>query len=147
MRGPTRTLVSTGLVLALLGAAAPAVADHRPGPCALDRREGESIRHYAKRLIRCATDEWPVRGGAEKAICIADAESHLNPKAEARSADGTYLGLFQHSADAWPDRYRAWTKRRWELDDRALNGRTNAIVTIRMVSANGWGPWRGVGDC
>lgn len=145
MRGPTRTVVWIGIALALVGAAAPAVADHRPGPCALHRQDGEGVRHYTKRLIRCATDEWPVRGGAEKAICIAQAESHLNPKA--RSAHGTYLGLFQHSADAWPDRYRTWTKRRWELDDRALNARTNAIVTIRMVSANGWGPWRGVGDC
>lgn len=145
MRGPTRAVVWIGIALALVGAAGPAVADHRPGPCALDRREDEGVRHYVKRLIRCTTDEWPVRGGAEKAICIAHAESHLNPKA--RSADGTYLGLFQHSADAWPDRYRAWTKRRWELDDRAGNARTNTIVTIRMVTANGWGPWRGVGDC
>jgi hypothetical protein len=26
-----------------------------------------------------------------------------------------------------------------------LNGRTNAVVTMRMVNAEGWGPWAGVG--
>ena len=98
-----------------------------------------------KDLIRCAAKRWEVHGGAAKAICIARVESGLNPKST--SSDGTYLGLFRHSADAWPDRYDAWTRRAWQLDPRALNGRTNAIVTIRMVSANGWGPWSGVGDC
>jgi hypothetical protein len=57
------------------------------------------------------------------------------------------VGLFQHSADAWPDRYDAWTRKAWQLDPRARNGRTNTIVTIRMVNANGWGPWRGAGGC
>ena len=80
-------------------------------------------------------------GGAEKAICIAEVESGLDP--EGGLADGEYLGLFQHGAEAWPDRYRAWTRPAWELDESALSGRTNAIVTIRMVNASGWGPWRG----
>lgn len=86
-----------------------------------------------------------MHGGATKAICIADVESGLNP--DARSAGGTYLGLFQHSAELWPDRYDTWTRRAWELDESALSGRTNTIVTIRMVNANGWGSWAGVGDC
>ncbi|HZD18594.1 MAG TPA: hypothetical protein VE669_10680 [Actinomycetota bacterium] len=145
MRGPIRVLVSLGLVLSVAAPAVPATADHRPGPCALDRTEDEGVRHWVRRLIRCAADEWPVPGGARRAICIARAESHLNPKAT--SADGTYVGLYQHAADAWPDRYEAWTKRRWKLDDRPGNGRTNTIVTIRMVNANGWGPWRGVDGC
>jgi hypothetical protein len=131
--------------LAVLAPLAPAAAEHRLGPCALEREEDEGPRRWSIRLIRCATDEWLVPGDAERAICIAEAESDLNPKATSR--DGTYLGLFQHAADAWPDRYREWTKRRWQLDDRALNARTNAIVTIRMVNANGWGHWRDVGDC
>jgi hypothetical protein len=99
----------------------------------------------SRRLIQCAAEEWRVPGGAKRAICIADAESHLNPKAV--SAGRRYLGLFQHSAEAWPDRYESWTKRAWDLDESALSGRTNAIVTIRMVNANGWGPWSGVDDC
>jgi hypothetical protein len=144
VRVPVRIL--TGVtVLTLLVAPATAQARRDTGPCDLERGEDEGVRAYSKRLIRCAAERWEVPGGAEKAICIADAESHLNPRA--RSEDGEYLGLFQHSADAWPDRYDAWTRPAWELDESALSGRTNAIVTIRMVNANGWGPWQGVGDC
>jgi hypothetical protein len=103
------------------------------------------VRPFSRRLIRCATERWEVPGGAEKAICIADAESNLNPRAT--SAGGEYLGLFQHSAEAWPARYDEWTRPGWDLDESALSGRTNAIVTMRMVNDAGWGPWEGVGDC
>jgi len=146
VRGPARLLA---LVLAI-GLIAPAAVSagaeqDKPGPCVIPRAEDQTVRQWSKELIRCAERRWEVPGGAPKAICIADAESGLNPKVV--SAGGDYLGLFQHAASAWPDRYRDWTRRVWELDDRALNGRTNAVVTIRMVSANGWGPWAGVGDC
>jgi hypothetical protein len=132
-------------VLALLVFGAPAVAQTTTGPCDLLRGGEETVRAFSKRLIRCAAGRWPVPGGAEKAICIADAESHLNPRTT--SAGGEYLGLFQHSAEAWPARYETWTRPAWGLDESALSGRTNAIVTMRMVNEDGWGPWEGVGDC
>jgi hypothetical protein len=113
------------------------------GPCVLTRSDGEKIQDFSIRIIQCAADRWPVPGGAEKAICIAKRESGLIPTAS--SATGLYLGLFQHSAAAWPDRYDEWTQPVWELKRTALNGRTNAIVTIRIVNAEGWGPWSGVG--
>ena len=144
MRGPTRILVPMLLVTLLLPAL-PAQAGDDPGPCALTLRDDESVQHLSKRLIRCATDTWDVPGGADRSICIADAESHLNPRAV--SVDGWYLGLFQHEADAWPDRYDTWTRPAWGLDESALSGRTNAVVTIRMVHENGWGSWSGVGGC
>jgi hypothetical protein len=135
-------------LLALLLPAPPATAmqispeTSRPGPCPLVRREDETLRHFVKRQIRCAVEELgPVTGGAERAICIADRESGLNPAA--RSATGMYLGLYQHAATYWPARYDKWTKRSWELSDDALNGRTNGIVTIRMVQAAGG--WRAAG--
>ena len=146
MRGLARLLVMVlvaSLTMSLGAASVP--ASHRPGPCALDREKDETVRQWVKRVIRCAERRWNVPGGAGKAICIAKAESGLNPKVV--SGGGRFLGLFQHVAEAWPDRYVAWTRKAWELDDRALNGRTNTIVTIRMVNANGWGPWHGVGDC
>jgi hypothetical protein len=114
-----------------------------PGPCHLARRTGESVEHHMKRLITCAAGVWPVRGGATKAICIARRESNLDPTASSRT--GKYLGLYQHQASAWPSRFDTWTRRRWKLKDDALNGRSNAIVTMRMVHANGWGPWAGIG--
>lgn len=144
MRAPTRALAALAAA-ALLALPSTALAQHSPGPCDLHRGDTESVRSLSKRLIRCAAERWAVPGGTERAICIADVESGLNP--EATSQDGEYLGLFQHSAEAWPDRYRAWTRPGWELDESALSGRTNAIVTMRMVNADGWGPWEHVGDC
>ncbi|HET7236791.1 MAG TPA: hypothetical protein VFK59_10215 [Actinomycetota bacterium] len=144
MRGSRRLLIAV-LAGALLAPAAPALAHHRPGPCDVHQREDETVQGQMRRIIRCAVERWEVPGGADKAVCIAAAESGLNP--EAVSANGEYLGLYQHMAEAWPDRYREWTRPAWELSEDALSGRTNAIVTIRMVSENGWGPWSGVGDC
>ena len=43
----------------------------------------------------------------------------------------------------WPARYDGYTQPVWELSRRALNGRTNAIVTIRMVAA--FGTWHEAG--
>jgi len=148
VRGPARPIalvLAIGLIAPLGVGASTAAEEDKPGPCAIARAEDQTVRQWVKELIRCAERRWEVPGGAQKAICIADAESGLNPKVV--SDGGAYLGLFQHVAEAWPDRYRDWTRSLWELDDRALNGRTNTIVTSRMVNANGWGPWAGVGDC
>lgn len=144
MRGSARLLapVAASAVLAL---SLPASAHHREGPCDVHLRDDETVQQHSKRVIRCAVERWSVPGGAEKAICIADAESGLNP--ETRSAGGEYLGLFQHLAKGWPDRFREWTRESWELDETALSGRTNAIVTARIVNAEGWGARHGVGDC
>lgn len=107
------------------------------GPCPLARAGGESVRHFSVRLITCAAGAWAVPGGADRAVCIAKRESGLNPAAS--SPSGTYLGLFQHSATYWPSRYDAWTRAGWNLRRSALNGRTNAVVTLRMV--HGIGRW------
>jgi hypothetical protein len=146
VRGPSRTLARLlvpAVVLCLFVPPTPASAG--TGPCDLTRKADESVRGKMRRMIRCATDRWEVPGGAERAICVADAESDLNPMAE--SAGGDFLGLYQHMARAWPDRYDTWTRPAWRLNTNALSGRSNAIVTIRMVNADGWGPWRGAGDC
>jgi len=137
-----RTRILSGLLVLVLAAAVfaapPVQANHRTGPFNADRVGGETIQHLMKRRIRCAVDTFgPVPGGADRAICIADRESGLLPWAE--SSTGMYLGLYQHSAAAWPDRYRKWTDPAWDLSNDALSGRTNAIVTIRMVhEAGGW---------
>ena len=146
MRGPT-AIAAAALVAALLvaGAPAPATALAAPGPCAIERQDGQSMAAWVKSEIRCAALKWSVPGGAAKAICIGKAESGLDPKS--RSAPGRYLGVFQHERDAWPDRYATWARKAWGLDSSALNGRTNTIVTIRMVHSDGWGPWRNVDGC
>ncbi len=148
MRIPRLTLVRIlvpTVALTLLLPATSAFAGEATGPCDLTRKADETIRSKMERLIVCATDRWEVGGGSQRAICVAEAESDLNP--QMTSTNGDYVGLFQHLADAWPDRYDSWTRPAWNLNESALSGRTNTIVTIRMVNADGWGPWRGAGDC
>ena len=138
-------ILSAASLLALTAAiflVPPVSAHHRPGPCNADRGTDETIQHFMKRKIRCAVDLFgPVPGDAERAICIAKRESGLIPTATSKT--GMYLGLYQHSADAWPERSVKWTEPSWKLSDKALNGRTNAIVTIRMVHAAG--TWKSAG--
>jgi len=135
-------LLATGPALAR-PALTPVRAQRIAGPCALVREDGEAIQDYSIRLIQCAADRWSVPGGADKAICIARRESGLVPTAS--SPSGEYVGLFQHSAAAWPDRFSEWTRPVWQLKENPFNGRTASIVTMRMVNATGWGPWSGAG--
>lgn len=130
------------MAVVLLGAM-PATAQHLPGPCDFHRLGGESIQHLAKRWIACAVEGFgPVPGGALRAICIAKRESGLDPAVTSKPT-GQYRGLFQHDRDMWPARYERYAAASWELSPRALNGRTNAIVTIRIVSDIG--TWRQAG--
>jgi hypothetical protein len=130
-------IVTLPLLLAVTTTASPAVSPST-GPCDLTRGSSETTHHYMRRRITCAVDRFgPVGGGASRAICIAKRESGLDPTA--KSATGKYLGLYQHSAKLWPDRFKQWTRKAWGLSDRALSGRSNSIVTIRMVHAiGGW---------
>jgi hypothetical protein len=135
-------LVAVVVCPALLTSAPAATSAQRQpqtGPCSLSRGAEETVRQLSKRHIRCAVDEFgPIPGGARRAICIARRESGLIPTA--RSATSRYLGLYQHAAVYWPDRYEAWTQPGWGLPTSALRGRTNAIVTIRMVAE--FGRWK-----
>ena len=131
------TVVTLPLIF-LLVAMAPTHAKPGVGPCDLTAKSGESVAHLMRRRITCSVDRFgPVGGGAARAICIAKRESGLDPRAE--SATGEYLGLFQQSSTMWPGRYKAWTRTSWQLSKNAKNGRSNALVTIRMVhAAGGW---------
>jgi hypothetical protein len=146
------TAVTAGAIVLTFFAAGPAGASPAnagagesrvAGPCALVREAGEAIQDFSIRLIQCAVDRWPVPGDAEKAICVAQRESGLIPTAT--SPTGEYVGLFQHSAADWPNRYAEWTRPSWQLKENPYNGRTNAIVTMRIVNAEGWAAWAGAG--
>jgi hypothetical protein len=128
------------LIAGVLHGATPASA---AAPCALRRLNGESIQHFSKRRIVCAVQQFgPVPGGAARAICIAKRESGLDPAATSQPT-GQYRGLYQHDRDLWPARYEKYTFPQWQLSPRVLNGRTNAIVTVRMVADTG--TWREAG--
>ncbi len=123
------------------GAGLAAAGDVQPGPCPLTREKGESVRAHSRQLIRCAAERWSVPGGAAVALCIARRESGLIPSAESR--DGLNKGLFQQHVDYWKTNFRTYAAPSWRLSPRILNGRTNAVVSIRMASNIGWGPWGG----
>ena len=89
-----------------------------------------------KQLIRCAATHWNVPGGAGLALYIAGRESHYRPNAYNPSG---CAGIYQHMLRYWPGRAAAYGFRGWS----AFNARANIIVTMRMVSRNGWGPWAG----
>ncbi len=131
------TVVTLPLLLGLV-TMAPTRAMPGVGPCDLSPASGESVPHLMRRRITCAVERFgPVGGGAKRAICIAKRESGLDPTAS--SATGMYLGLYQQAASMWPDRFKRWTRRVWQLSKNAKNGRSNSIVTIRMVhAAGGW---------
>lgn len=121
-----------------------AQAHHRPGPCNVHWvkawREHRDTRPIV-RIIYCAVARWPVPGGITKALDVANRESGYRPDADNPYSDAS--GVYQHRLHLWPPRYRDWTLRGWRLYPNVFNGRTNVIVTIRMVHAHGWGPWGG----
>ena len=133
-----RTVLVTLPLLVGILAVPSALAKPGVGPCDVAQRTNETITHLMKRRITCAADRFgPVPGGATRAICIAKRESGLNPSAS--SPTGEYLGLFQQSSTYWPKRYKTWTQAAWQLSTNAKNGRSNSIVTLRMVhAAGGW---------
>jgi hypothetical protein len=137
--------IRSGLLVTLLMAdvalwATPAVAQ---GPCDFLRKDGETVEAFSERRIICAVERFgPVPGGKDRAVCIAKRESGLDPNATSEPT-GQYRGLYQHDRDFWPWRYDTYTKKVWELSPRVLNGRTNAIVTIRMVVD--FGTWKRAG--
>jgi hypothetical protein len=154
MRPTPRSTLAPIIVLTVLATlvltAAPAGSVIKlQGPCELRRQDGETVRNFSRRLIRCSVERLgPVPGGTERAICIAKRESGLYPDATSEPT-GEYRGLFQHDRDYWSSRFDTYTEPAWDLSKRALNGRTNAIVTIRMVAD--FGRWKAAGwprrDC
>jgi hypothetical protein len=130
-------------LVAIVAPTTPASAHHRPGPCDFHIDADETLRQFSKRRIVCAVDRFgPIPGGTTRAICIARRESGLNPKAVSEPT-GQYRGLYQHDRDYWSWRYDTFTRAVWDLSRRSLNGRTNAIVAIRMVSRIG--TWKEAG--
>jgi hypothetical protein len=109
--------------------------------CRFVRYDGE-IGYTHKEMvktIRCATRRWPVPGGGDEAVSVAECESGLNPKAV--SASGTFRGVFQQHIDYWLSRYRALAPRHFDLKPEVLNGRANVVVSVRQAHRAGWGAW------
>lgn len=93
------------------------------------------------KTLACVVDRFgPIDGGIPKAVAVGNCESGWYRFA---SNGGSYLGIFQHSASAWPYRVRSYMPSEWRIGpwEHWQNPRSQAVVTVRMVRAGGWGPW------
>ena len=98
------------------------------------------VRDTVRGTIWCATHQWPVPGGAPKAVRVARCESGLNPNAYYANNGG----VFQQNLTYWPGRqdgYQRATGPRWSVVESVYNARANVLVSIRMAHFGGWGPW------
>jgi hypothetical protein len=126
--------IGASLVAGPLGfSAVPALAGSLPdGVCSFAWWRGD---REVKDVIRCAAHHWEVKGGARKALHVADCESGFNPDARGNG----FAGVYQHLKTAWPDRATTFG-----LEGASVwNGRANSIVAVRMAHKAGWGPWSG----
>ena len=112
---------SRGVLLAVL---APASASPAGGRCAVRATRCRTLRaHPARRRgDRGLLEPHDHVRGRPLAGPGRRREGDLHRGARERSdpvrpapPTGQYLGLFQHSAEAWPDRYDEWTQPYWEL--------------------------------
>lgn len=79
-----------------------------------------------------------------KARYIANRESNFDEYAWNHSSD--CRGLYQHKYYYWSGRVQtaAAKLRHWRVKDWTWSSpRAQAVVTMRMVSHGGWGPWGG----
>jgi len=100
--------------------------------CPIDWRTGTG---HVKDLIRCAARYFGV--SADKALAIADRESHFHPTAY--NSWSCAKGIYQHLCRYWPSRAKTYGFTDWS----AYNARANIMVTLRMVRKYGWAPWGG----
>lgn len=113
-----------------------ASAHHKPGVCDFHwARDGGYSAWGVKQIIRCATENYWVPGGASKALSVARCESRYNPYAR----NGPYKGVFQQASHFWTGRYREFGSK--YLDNAIYNARTNILVSIRMAHKLGWSHW------
>jgi hypothetical protein len=148
-----RRIFTTGLVLAFAITAlstTTALADITPqerfNRVAYATMEGDP-EHFSRDEVRLT-----VRAAAANilgwdsvplAMSVAECESGFNEYAY--NPGGPYVGVFQHLLSAWDERIATFTQPDGPLGVHPWagwhNARAQAIMSMRMVKAVGWGPW------
>ena len=85
----------------------------------------------------CAARRFDV--GLETFFRIGSCESGWNRLAY--NPAGPYLGIFQHAANSWAGRVRAYRPRGWGIEPAWTNSRTQVVVSARMMRDVGTSPW------
>lgn len=98
--------------------------------------------HEIKLTMKCAIDKWPVPGGFDKAVRVAECESGSDLM-DTDDSDG-YIGTYQQSVRYWPTRQNEWSPKHWDhpLAESGNNPRANIVVSIRMARTNNWHDWK-----
>lgn len=151
--------VAAVIAATILISGVPASASRPSGPCTGFQWRAKSapaeirdivVAEIVSDLIDCAVRRWPVPGGLQKALYIAQRESGLlwwaaNPAREACNSGWGSCGVYQHLARYWPARVRKYLQPEWFPhtwpDVPWWNARANVIVAIRMAHSGGWCPW------
>lgn len=126
----TISLMCVALILPATGAQGHSLWKH-PRIAACMKWDWTKGTYQTARMIGCYARVFDAPGTAGFVLCIAQRESGLDPRAS--SPGGSYRGLFQQSNRYWQGRYDAWGSHTY---NDIFNGRTNAIVSIRMAKAN-----------
>jgi hypothetical protein len=144
-----RLLAMTMLALTTIGTAAHAadterreIAD-RERWCrygSLDGQPGHWTETEVRKTIDCALDRWP----ADRATvyAIAERESGLNARALNTEGSGA-CGVFQHIG--FTPRLQKFNQQvpQGNAGPSCFNGRSNVLVSVRIMSNSGFGPWGG----
>lgn len=125
------------LALFLVGLlASPASAARAARVCTQEAQGPASV----KSLIQCMAPRLDL--STSHALYIAWRESHYQPWA--RNPSSGSCGVFQHMPRYWPGRVGHWYYGPRVAERMSCyNGRTNVLVSLRMMRDGGYGPWGG----
>jgi hypothetical protein len=127
-------------VLLAPGGQAIAVNEQHRKECQFNGLDaGEWTQREEYRTARCVQNRWHVPGGLTQLLQVGRCESGFYRFAY--NPGGPYVGIFQHDLHAWPRRVDKYQPDWWELRRGWANPRSQLVVTVRMVRAEGWGPW------
>lgn len=115
--------------------------DWRQDQCRFDTRDG--IHGWSvgevKSTLRCAERKWST--DLDLAFRIVGCESGFDAHAQnSRSSAGGVWQSLDSTFDSWVSGASSLMDR-WEMRDRQLNGRTNAVLGLRVLANGGTGPW------
>lgn len=102
-----------------------------------DGRDGWTV-YEVKHTIRCAVKRWPVPGGLDRAMYIADRESNFQQFATNPSG---CRGIYQWADGTWSSVLDDFPRLYALLDHNVYNARSNVMYAIRYGNLRGWGPW------
>ena len=133
------------LSIALTLQGAPAHAQDRQSldqSCRFQHDDGRAgwSTDEVQRTIRCAVRRWPVPGGVDYALYIANRESGFHQYAYNPSGcSGVYQwagGTWASVLDDFPTLYRVLSHSVW-------NARSNVMYAVKYAHNRSWGPWGG----